>query len=201
MGQRLIQKLIECGCRVRALVREPSLKKLPVGCESIIGDALNNKTYRDKISPADTFVHLVGVSHPSPSKAELFRKVDLMSVQQAVEAAVPANVRNFVYVSEAQPAPIMKAYTQVRAECEQIIRASGVPATILRPWYILGPGHWWPYLIVPLYKIWENLPATAETARRLGLIRLPQMISALAAAILEPALEVRIWDVPRIREF
>lgn len=116
LGQRLVPKLMERGCRVRALARESSLKKLPTGCEAIIGDALNNKTYRDKIRPADTFVHLVGVSHPNPSKADLFRKVDLASVQQAVEAARAAQVKHFVYVSVAQPAPIMKAYVQVRAE-------------------------------------------------------------------------------------
>jgi len=201
LGQRLIPKLIERGCGVRALVREPSLEKLPAGCAVIIGDALDNKTYRNKIRPAETFVHLVGVSHPNPSKTELFRKVDLGSVQQAVEAAAHVNIRHFVYVSVAQPAPIMKEYVQVRSECEQIIRGSGIPATILRPWYILGPGHWWPYLILPLYKIWENIPATAETARRLGLVRLPQMVSALTTAVMEPAKEVRIWDVSKIRGF
>jgi uncharacterized protein YbjT (DUF2867 family) len=201
LGQRLIPRLLERGCHVRALVRESSLTKLPAGCEAIIGDALDNQTYRDKIQPAQTFVHLVGVSNPNPSKADLFREIDLTSVQQAVEAAAPANVRHFVYVSVAQPAPVMKAYVQVRAECEQIIRASSIPATILRPWYILGPGHRWPYLILPIYKILELVPATAETARRMGLVRLPQMIAALTAAVMQPSENLRLWEVPKIREF
>ena len=51
--------------------------------------------------------------------------------------------------------PMMKAYIQVRSECEAMIRESGMNATILRPWYVLGPGHRWPYLLLPVYKIME----------------------------------------------
>jgi hypothetical protein len=56
-------------------------------------------------------------------------------------------------------------------------------------------------LILPIYKILEYLPPTSDTARRLGLVRLPQMISALTAAVMNPVDEVQIWDVPKIREF
>ncbi len=201
LGRHLIPRLLERGYRVRALVRDESRSNLPAGCEPIVGNALNSQTYREKIFPADTFVHLVGTSDPNPLKAEQFRKVDLASVEMAVAAAVAADVRHFVYVSVAQPAPVMKAYVQVRAECEQVVRDSGLNATILRPWYILGPGHWWPYVLIPFYKILERLPLTADNARRLGLVRLPQMISALVAAVMEPGSGVRIWDVTRIREF
>src|SRR5262249_44208260 len=103
------------------------------------------------VAPADTFVHLVGVSHPSPSKAPLFRSVDLKSLETAVRAAQSAQVKHFVYISVAHPAPVMKAYIAVREECEQIIRNSGLNASILRPWYVLGPGHRWPYALLPMY--------------------------------------------------
>jgi len=45
----------------------------------------------------------------------------------------------------------MKAYIAVREECEEIIQESGLNATILRPWYVLGPGHRWPYMLLPMY--------------------------------------------------
>src|SRR2546422_6857573 len=87
----------------------------------------------------------------NPSKADEFRAVDLASARAAVSAAVEAGIQHFVYVSVAQPAPVMKAYVAVRGECEEIIPQSGLNAPILRPWYVLGPGHRWPYLLVPLY--------------------------------------------------
>jgi len=150
--------------------------KLPPGCQAILGDALDGKSYALKIAPADTFVQLVGVSHPNPSKATEFRNVDLASGQGAVDAANSAGVRHFVYISVAQPAPIMKAYIEVRSQCEAMIRQSGMDATIVRPWYVLGPGHRWPYFLIPVYKLMKLLPSTRAGATRLGLVTLNQMV-------------------------
>jgi uncharacterized protein YbjT (DUF2867 family) len=94
---------------------------------------------------------------------------------------------------------MMKDYIAVRAEVEGLIRSSGMSATILRPWYVLGPGHWWPYAVLPVYWIMEMLPSKRDTARRLGLVTLRQMLNALARAVDEPAEGVRVWEVPEIR--
>jgi uncharacterized protein YbjT (DUF2867 family) len=139
MGQRLIPRLLERGHNVRALVRPGSERKLADGCTSVTGNALDASSYAQQISPADTFVQLVGVAHPSPSKTAEFRTIDLPAGMGAVNAAQSAGVRNFVYVSVAHPAPMMQAYIAVRTECEAAIDAAGLNATILRPWYVLGP--------------------------------------------------------------
>jgi uncharacterized protein YbjT (DUF2867 family) len=108
-------------------------------------------------------------------------------------------VQHFIYVSVAQPAPVMKAYIEVRSACEVMIRQSGMNATILRPWYVLGPGHRWPYAILPVYWVMEFLPATRNGARRLGLVTLEQMTCALVHAVENPPRRVRIVEVPEIR--
>ena len=171
MGQRLISRLLGRGHEVRALVRAGSEKKLPAGCIPVFGNALDGESYARQIAPADTFVHLVGVAHPSPAKAAEFRQVDLPSGLGAIAAAKSAGIQHFVYLSVAHPAPMMHAYIAMRSECEAAIESAGLNATILRPWYVLGPGHWWPYPLIPMYKIAELLPATREGARRLGLSR------------------------------
>ena len=199
IGRRLIAELLTRGHEVRALVRPGGERNLPSGSPAVPGDALDQTTYASRVAPADTFVHLVGISHPSPSKAFLFRSVDLASVREAVAAATSASVRHFVYLSVAQPAPVMKAYVQARAEGEMLIRQSGLNATILRPWYVLGPGHWWPVVLWPLYGIASLLPPTRAAARRLGLVRLTSMIGTLVAAIEAPAQGIRILEVPEIR--
>jgi uncharacterized protein YbjT (DUF2867 family) len=199
VGRPLITRLLERGHEVRALVRPGSEKKLPAGCQAISGDALVGKSYAAKISPADTFLQLVGVAHPNPSKAAEFRSVDLASGRSAVEAASAAGVQHFVYISVAHPAPMMKAYIEVRSQCEAMINQSGLNATILRPWYVLGPGHRWPYLLLPIYKLMELLPSTREGATRLGLVTLEQMVRALVHAVETPAQGVRIVEVPQIR--
>jgi len=199
LGRPLITRLLERGHEVHALVRLGSDKKLPTGCQPIFGNALDSKSYAGQIKLADTFVQLVGVAHPNPSKAAEFRNVDLASGQGAVQAASAARVRHFIYVSVAHPAPLMKAYIQVRSECEAMIRQSGMNATILRPWYVLGPGHRWPYLLLPIYKLMELLPSTRAGTTRLGLVTLEQMCQALLLAVETPSQGVRIVEVPEIR--
>ena len=94
---------------------------------------------------------------------------------------------------------MMKAYIQVRSECEEAIRESGLNATILRPWYVLGPGHRWPYALLPIYRLMELFPATREGALRLGLVTHEQMIRALLSAVENPCVGMRIVEVPQIR--
>jgi len=199
IGQRLIPRLLERGHAVRALVRTGSERKLPDGCTAVIGNALDGASYAGNISPADTFVQLVGVAHPSPGKAAEFRKIDLPAGLGAVAAAKSAGVRHFVYVSVAHPAPMMPAYIAVRTECEAAIDLAGLYATILRPWYVLGPGHRWPYLLLPIYKVAEWMPQTRDGAGRLGLVTLEQMLRALTFAVENPVQGKRVMGVPEIR--
>jgi uncharacterized protein YbjT (DUF2867 family) len=199
VGRPLITLLLERGHEVRALVRPGSEKKLPIGCQPIFGNALDANSYAEQIKPADTLVQLVGVAHPNPSKADEFRNVDLASGKGAVEAARSANVQHFIYVSVAQPAPVMKVYIQVRSDCEAMIRQSGMNATILRPWYVLGPGHRWPYLLLPIYKLMELIPQTRAGATRLGLVTLDQMTRALLHAVESPSSGVQVVEVLEIR--
>ena len=121
------------------------------------------------------------------------------SIQAAVKAAKFASVRHFIYVSVAHPAPVMKAYIEVRSTGEELIRKAGLDATILRPWYVLGPGHQWPHALRPVYWLMERLPATRDSARRLGLVTLRQMAAALVRAVENPARGIRLVEVPEIR--
>jgi nucleoside-diphosphate-sugar epimerase len=199
LGRRLAQRLSERGHLVRALVRPASLGQLPPGCEAVPGDALHGISYAGRIPPADTFVHLVGVARPGPSKAQEFLRIDLASVAAAVPAAVTAGIRHFVYVSVAHPAPVMRAYVAARVRGEELIRESGLSATLLRPWYVLGPGHWWPVVLLPAYGLGRLLPATRDGAQRLGLVTLAQMLRALVHAVENPVSGLRILEVPQIR--
>jgi len=200
LGRELIPELMARGHQITALVRPGSERKLPANCRAVAGNALEESSFACSIRPADTFVQLVGVPHLSPAKAKEFRAIDLVSVRASASAASRSGVRHFVYVSVAQPAPMMKVYQQVRAEGEALIRASGMSATILRPWYILGPGHRWPYLLLPFYWLCERIPATRAGARRLGLVTLRQMIHALIDAVEHAPSGVRIMEVPEIKD-
>ena len=199
IGVPLVRALLERGHSVRALVRPGSEHKLPAGCKAVFGDALAPASYQEFIQPSTTFVQLVGVAHPNPSKSADFRAIDRRAGLGAIAAARQAGIRHFVYVSVAHPAPIMRSYISVRVECEEALLASGMNVTVVRPWYVLGPHHRWPYVLLPMYWICERIPATREGARRLGLVALEKMTQTLVSAVENPSIGVRFIDVPQIR--
>lgn len=215
LGRALIPALLARGHNVRALVRANSRSKLLSGASTLtdppidrssalqiaIGDALNPTDVARALPGVDTVVHLVGVPKPSPAKAQQFRDIDLVSIKATVAALETAAPKpHLVYLSVAQPASIMREYIAVRAESEALIRAKTLPATFVRPWYVLGPGHRWPYLLVPIYALMRLIPSTRASAERLGLVTLPQMIRTLIHAVETPAKGVAILDVPAIRQ-
>lgn len=199
IGRALIEGLLQKNISVDALSRPGSEKKFPAGCKVHTGDPLNAASYAAHLKPHHTFVQLVGISHPNPLKKNQFRAVDFVSASGSVEAAKKAGIQHFVYLSVAQPAPIMQSYIRVRQEIEQKIRDSGMNATIVRPWYVLGPGRRWPMLIQPLYWLLERFEKTRSSAQRLGFVSLDQMTAALVNAVKTPPHGIRVWEVPDIR--
>jgi uncharacterized protein YbjT (DUF2867 family) len=199
LGSNLAVELLRRGHHVRALVRPGSESRVTPGCEIVHGDALRAESYAASIDGADTFVHLVGVAHPSPSKADEFRKIDLVSAREAVRAAKQTGIQHFVYLSVARPAPMMKAYQAVRAEGEAMVLDSSIAATFVRPWYVLGPGRSWPVVLKPFYALARAFPPTRDGANRLALVTLDQMVQTLAWAVENPPARLQVFEPPEIK--
>jgi hypothetical protein len=183
-GRHVVPLLLARGHPVTALVRERSARHVPAGTAVIAGDPLRMECY--------AHVQLVGVPHPSPWKAKQFCAVDRTACAAEITAAKPIGIRHFILVSVAHPAPVIQACIDVRMECEALKLARAIPATILRPWYVIGPVHYWPLAFKLLYAWWERRPATRAHASRLGLLTLPQMLNALCWAVEYPADGVRL---------
>ncbi|MBK7877061.1 MAG: NAD(P)H-binding protein [Planctomycetes bacterium] len=199
LGRALVPELLARGHAVRSLMRSTARSSLPGAVELAEGDALDAATFARHARGFDTLVQLVGAPKPAPWKGAEFRRVDRASALASLEVALGAGVAHYVYLSVAQPAPVMRAYLAVRAECEARIAASGIAATFVRPWYVIGPGHRWPLVLAPLYAVLECVPATRASALRLGLVRLDQVVDALVAAVEHPPRGVRVVETAELR--
>jgi uncharacterized protein YbjT (DUF2867 family) len=198
IGRRLIPELVTRGHRVRAIVRPGSEAKVPTGAEAAIGDVRSRDSVTPLVTRETVVVHLVGTSRPSPAKAAQFEALDYVAAHECIIAAKSAGARHFVYVSVAQ-APVMRAYIGVRTRVESELVESGIAHTLVRPWYVLGPGHRWPYALIPMYWLLGAFPSTRESARRLGLVTIKQMIATLAWSVDTASDESRVLNVPDIR--
>jgi len=199
IGGRLIPLLVERGFHVRAIVRRGSESKVASGAQIVIGDVRDRASIASHLLPGSIVIQLVGTPKPSPAKAAEFEALDYVSAHECIEAAKAVGVRHFIYVSVAQPAPIMRAYVDVRRRVEEEIVASGIPHTFVRPWYVLGPGHRWPYVLIPMYWLVRLLPPTRDGATRLGLVTLRQMLATLVWSVETAGDDSRTLNVVDIR--
>ena len=74
---------------------------------------------------------------------------------------------------------MMKDYSDVRMHGEKLIYENFSNATFIRPFYVFGPGHYWPLLLTPLFKILSLSKSGKEKAEKLGLVWIGQMINTL----------------------
>lgn len=199
IGRPLVEALVARKHAVVALARAGSEDKVATGATAVVGDALDAATFAYAIPRAATVVHLVGTPHPNPSRAAEFERVDLASIRASATAAANAGAAHVVYVSVARPAPLMRSYIAAREAGEAAVLATGIPATFVRPWYVLGPGHYWPVVLQPLYALARLFPPTRDQALRLGLVKLEEIVAALVGAVEAPPRDgPRIVDVPAI---
>jgi uncharacterized protein YbjT (DUF2867 family) len=122
IGRELARELDAAGVPFRALVRDPAgAAGLPASAELVRGDLDDPGTLAPAFAGASRLFLLtpgIGIGH----------------VRHAVAAARAADVRHVVHLSSfnvlGDPMPAMGRWHHER---EQIIRASGLPATFLRP--------------------------------------------------------------------
>ncbi len=199
LGRPMIAELLRRGHSVKCLYRARSRGRVPAGSMPVEGDPLASGTFEDEVGMGDTFVHLTGASRPAPWKGRQFEAVDGRSFEESLVVARRRQVGHFVYLSVAHPAPIMRSYIEVRRRCEGRLVLSGLPVSILRPWYVLGEGHWWPFLLLPLYAVAERLGSLRAGALRLGLVTKDEMVAALVWAVENPPISIQTLPVPQIR--
>jgi hypothetical protein len=80
-----------------------------------------------------------------------------------------------------------------------MIRESGMNATFIRPFYVLGPGHRWPYVVMPAFWIFGMIPSMRAGAERLMPVTLKQTLCALVESIENPCAGICILEAPQIR--
>lgn len=166
----------------------------------MIASPFNAGSFQQFIPTGAVFVQLLGVPHSSPKKALQFRNIDLASVKASADAASAAGVSNFVYLSVAMtPSKLMKAYQDVRREGEEYCRGKKLNCTFIRPWYVLGPGHYWPVLLLPLYGVAELVPSWKRKARAMGLVKINQMLKTLVEVIERDPVPSQILEIKDIR--
>ncbi|MCW2903007.1 MAG: Oxidoreductase [Streptosporangiaceae bacterium] len=122
VGRELVKELVHREQEVRIVVRDLArAREVPDGVERVVADFADTEALRAAFEGADQLFLLVpGIAH-APAV-------------NALAAAVSAGIRHVVYLSSyavaVDPMPAMGRWHHER---EQLVHASGIPATVLRP--------------------------------------------------------------------
>jgi nucleoside-diphosphate-sugar epimerase len=157
------------GSSVLAAAQSKGLKVLPVIRSREKGDLLGLERYilfqelsEQKLVnvgfDSSVIVHLIGNSRDDENCS--LQQSIVATTKTVVAVAKQTGIRRIIYLSGyGITRDSSEAYFRLKAEAESIIQNSGIPYTLLRPSYILGPAdEITPYLVQELEKGYVEIP-------------------------------------------
>ncbi|MCG3148436.1 MAG: Inositol 2-dehydrogenase/D-chiro-inositol 3-dehydrogenase [Verrucomicrobiae bacterium] len=156
IGRQLLKRLLEQHDRVRVFVR----RALPADprVEVVVGDLGDPEVVERAVAGTEIIYHVGAAMRGS---REDFERGTVVGTKNILDAMRRHRVKKLVYVSSlsvlhaaaAKPGVKMKedwpveprasergAYTQTKLAAEKLVRESGLPAVIVRPGQVFGPG-------------------------------------------------------------
>jgi nucleoside-diphosphate-sugar epimerase len=155
IGRPLVRSLARAGYAVRAVMRRPISFPRAVDIV-IVPDLVRQIDWAPILRRIDVVIHLAGVVHADQPFDEhrLFDRINRQATQRLALATADAGVERFLYMSSVRAQAGASAVGMVREQdeacptdhygrsklaAESIVRAAGVPFTVLRPVVIYGP--------------------------------------------------------------
>jgi nucleoside-diphosphate-sugar epimerase len=165
IGGVACRQLLERGHEVAALVRRAGSN--PVGTTPVRGDLGPDGGLRQALEQTrpDCVIHLAAEIASQRSEQKV-REVNVAGTQRLLDACLalgdPAAGPRFVFsstvvtgdahgdlLSEQQPLPVRTPYGRAKQEGERMVLESGLPAVVVRPSHVYGPGGWYAEELVP----------------------------------------------------
>lgn len=136
VGQALLDEAAKSGKNVRALTRREQPPRETVTW--VRGDLHDREALATLVSGTDAVLHMAGVVNtPDPMG---FHVGNVEGTQEVLEAAKSVGVKRFVFVSSLSARePGLSSYGRSKHHAEEVVQASGLDWTIVRPPAIYGP--------------------------------------------------------------
>jgi nucleoside-diphosphate-sugar epimerase len=155
VGHATCRELIARGHDVRALVRRAGSE--PAGTVAVAGDLTDAGALAAAVREAapEGVLHLAA-EIASQRSADRVREVNVEGTRRLLEACVAAGAPKVVFTStvvtgeaggalltEDEPLPVQTPYGRSKQDGEALLFASGLPAVVVRPGHVYGPGGWY----------------------------------------------------------
>jgi len=196
VGSNLVRRLRKADIAVRAVVRNPgkaqALKN--IGVDVVEGDVSSKASLEKAAEGCERVVHLVGIIQETPGAT--FRSVHVEGTRNVLEAARKAGARHFFYQSALGTRPGAKSeYHKTKWEAEELVRASGIPYTILRPSLIYGPGDQFTIRLSEMIRRSPVLPIIGSGKSRVQPIYIEDVVSCIVKAVTSDSFYNEMYEI------
>jgi uncharacterized protein YbjT (DUF2867 family) len=196
VGSHLIERLRKDDIAVRALVRMPSRaeKLKDLGAEVVPGDISDPDALEAAAAGCDRVIHLVGIIQEG--RGFTFRSIHVEGTRNVLTAAKKAGVKQFFHQSALGTRENAKSeYHRTKWEAEQLVKAGGVPYTILRPSLIYGPGDLFTNRLAKMVRLSPVLPVIGTGRSKVQPIFIDEVIACIAKAVTSDAFLNAVFEI------
>lgn len=156
VGSGIVERLLRSHWHVIALVRKPetfpfhSDDKL----ELLAGDALETESFKDRMNSCSAVINSIGIIREKRLRGITFERLHVDATRNLLAETKRTSIDHFVQISAlgARPDGVSR-YQTTKYEAEELVRNSGLPWTIFRPSFIIGPGIGFISTIKPIVKL------------------------------------------------
>lgn len=136
VGKATLDAALGKGLRVRAMTRRNQHDRERV--EWLLGTLEDEQALADLVAGTDAIIHIAGLTN-TPDTSE-FDRANVVGTERMIAAAKQAGVQRFVFVSSLSARePQLSAYGASKARAEELVTASELDWTIVRPPAVYGP--------------------------------------------------------------
>ncbi len=196
VGSHLIRRMRRDNLPVRALVRRPEQARglASLGVEPVEGDIQDTAALERASAGVERVIHLVGIIQEAPGIT--FRSVHVEGTRNVLEAARRAGVRHVLYQSALGTRPgAPSEYHRTKWEAEELVRASGIPYTIIRPSLIYGAGDQFTLRLAELIRKSPVLPVIGSGTSKVQPIYIDDVTDCLVRAVTSDTFLNEIYEI------
>jgi nucleoside-diphosphate-sugar epimerase/predicted dehydrogenase len=159
IGSAIVRRMAAHGYQFRCLVRpESNLARLPGDVETVQGDVRDADSLRRLLEGCQAVYHLAAATSAGASRDQALREaINVGGTRNLIEACRAVGVQRVIVMSsQSVKRERQAAYGRTKKQADEMLLASGLDVTILRPTIVYGPGA--KGIFAQMVKLIEALP-------------------------------------------
>lgn len=186
VGGHVTRELLSRGHQVRLLSHRRSGEEKQ-GIETAEGDVTRLDSFVSSLEGCDAVINLVGIIREFPSKGITFEHLHEQATANMLAAATRTGIKRYLQMSALGTRPgAVSNYHKTKFVAEELVRASGLDWTIMRPSLIFGPKDAFINMLADQLRMLPVMPIIGDGLYRLQPIHADDVARCFAMALEMP---------------